>query len=363
MPTPKVERLRIEGVTKAFGNRLALEGFDLEVAGGEFVALLGPSGCGKSTMLNCLAGLLPLSAGTISLDGKRIDGLPPERRGFGMVFQNYALFPHLSVRRNVAFGLHAAKVAKHEIHDRVDSALRQVRLAEYADQYPSQLSGGQQQRVAMARAIVLEPALILMDEPLSNLDAKLRTELRTELRRLHQELGLTTIYVTHDQSEALSLADRIVILRQGRSVQVGTPEAVYTEPAGAFVAAFMGYRNLLPAQMKQTRGGDATVLLADGQLSLRGRDRTDGHAEALVAAVRPEDLTLHEAAAAPDPGGDNVIPATVAVVEYQGNEVAVSAEAAGGLRLQARTTLRVRPGDQITVQVSPSRVLIFAEDS
>ncbi|CAN5580212.1 ABC transporter ATP-binding protein [soil metagenome] len=357
MPDPKLRHLRIEGVSKSFGGQVALSDFHLDVLGGEFVALLGPSGCGKSTMLNCLAGLLPLGAGRITLDDRRIDTLPPERRGFGMVFQNYALFPHLTVRRNVAFGLHARKTPSDEVGPRVERSLEQVRLTEHADRYPSQLSGGQQQRVAMARAIVLEPPLILMDEPLSNLDAQLRTELRTELRRLHQDLGLTTVYVTHDQSEALSLADRIVILRSGRMLQVGTPEEVYTQPAGAYVAAFMGYRNLLPAQLKEARDGRATVLLAGGQVELDGVDRTGDGVGDLVAAIRPEDLRVGGGS-----GGDgdrNLIRCRAEVVEYQGNELVVTAEAAAGLSLQLRTRERVAPGDELSVRADPARVLVF----
>ena len=248
-----LQELRMEGVTRRFGDTAALQELDLAVEGGEFIALLGPSGCGKTTALNCLAGLLPLSAGAIRLDGRRIDGMPPERRGFGMVFQNYALFPHLSVRRNVAFGLAMRRTPKGDAQRRVEQALALVGLEPHADKYPAQLSGGQQQRVAIARAVVIEPSLLLMDEPLSNLDAKLRLEMRTEIRRLHQDLGLTTVYVTHDQEEALSLADRLVLLRDGRVEQVGAPEQIYGEPVSAYAAGFMGYRNMLelPARTHQ----------------------------------------------------------------------------------------------------------------
>src|SRR5207248_10390456 len=192
----------------------------LEVGRGEFIALLGPSGCGKSTALNCLAGLLPLTGGSIWLDDARIDRLKPEGRGFGMVFQNYALFPHMSVRKNIGFGLKMQGRPNAEIAQKVEEALGLVHLVEQAAKHPGQLSGGQQQRVAIARAIVLEPPLVLMDEPLSTLDAKLRLEMRTEIRRLHQTLGLTTVYVTHDQEEALSLSDRLVVLRDGRVQQI-----------------------------------------------------------------------------------------------------------------------------------------------
>src|SRR6266536_5980088 len=219
--------LKLDGVTRRFagaGGKAfnALSEMTLTIRRGEFIALLGPSGCGKSTALNCIAGLMPLSDGSIWLDDQRIDTLPPEKRGFGMVFQNYALFPHMSVRRNVGFGLRMRGVGRDETRRRVDEALRLVQLTQYTDRLPAQLSGGQQQRVAIARAIVLEPPLVLMDEPLSNLDAALRLEMRTEIRRLHQSLGLTTVYVTHDQEEALSLADRLVILREGVVQQIGT---------------------------------------------------------------------------------------------------------------------------------------------
>ncbi|HEU5333671.1 MAG TPA: ABC transporter ATP-binding protein, partial [Actinocrinis sp.] len=214
-PATRFGELRLNGISRAYGAHVALHPLDLTVRGGEFIALLGPSGCGKTTALNSIAGLLPLTAGSIEMDGRRIDTLPPEKRGFGMVFQNYALFPHLTVRANVAFGLKMRKLPKHEIAQRVNAVLGLVRLTEHAHKHPGQLSGGQQQRVAIARAIVLEPPLVLMDEPLSNLDAALRLDMRAEIRRIHQEFGLTTLYVTHDQEEALSLADRLVVLDSG----------------------------------------------------------------------------------------------------------------------------------------------------
>src|ERR1700742_5328944 len=219
--------LRLEGITREFGPMKALSDVSLTVQRGEFIALLGPSGCGKSTALNCIAGLNALSEGAIWLDDARIDVLPPEKRGFGMVFQNYALFPHLSVLDNVGFGLKMRGVARSEIMRRAREALQLVQLVGHENKLPGQLSGGQQQRVAIARAIVIEPPLLLMDEPLSNLHAKLRLEMRAEIRRIHRQLGRTTIYVTHDQDEALSLADRIVVMKDGVVQQVGTPEEVY----------------------------------------------------------------------------------------------------------------------------------------
>src|SRR6266852_804725 len=204
--------LKLDGMSRSFGSVSALKGVTLNVRRGEFIALLGPSGCGKSTALNCLAGLLTLSNGSIWLDSTRIDRLKPAQRGFGMVFQNYALFPHMSVKRNIGFGLSMQGRAQADIEKKVNEALSIVRLGDQSEKLPGQLSGGQQQRVAIARAIVIEPRLVLMDEPLSNLDAKLRLEMRAEIRRIHELIGSATIYVTHDQEEALSLADRIVVM-------------------------------------------------------------------------------------------------------------------------------------------------------
>ncbi|MFK3979250.1 ABC transporter ATP-binding protein [Micromonospora sp. NPDC050397] len=349
-------RLRLDDVSRSFGGHPALEGLDLTIERGEFIALLGPSGCGKSTALNCLAGLLPLTRGSIWSDDTRLDTLPPERRGFGMVFQSYALFPHLSVRRNIAFGLQMRRLPRAEVRRRTDEAIRLVRLEEHAGKLPGQLSGGQQQRVAIARAVVLEPALVLMDEPLSNLDAKLRLEMRTEIRRLHQSLGLTTVYVTHDQEEALSLADRLVVLRDGRVQQIGSPEELHTRPVNRHVADFMGYRNLLP--MRATRRHGSTQMVVEGEgLRLIGSPvgpvapGTD-----VIAAVRPEDLRIAEVQ------GTGLL-ATVEVVEYQGREVAVEARTESGLLLNLRTTQRPALGDWVELVVAPARLLVFPDDS
>ena len=340
--------LRLAGVTRRFGGRDALSGLSLEIRTGEFIALLGPSGCGKSTALNCLAGLLPLSEGSIWQDDKRLDTLPPERRGFGMVFQSYALFPHLSVRKNIAFGLQMRRLPRAEVRRRTDEAIRLVRLEEHATKLPGQLSGGQQQRVAIARAVVLEPSLVLMDEPLSNLDAKLRLEMRTEIRRLHQSLGLTTVYVTHDQEEALSMADRLVVLRDGRVQQVGTPEQLHTRPANRHVADFMGYRNLLP--MRVTSVSRDFVDVEGAGIAWRGTaiGKLMPNDE-VMAAVRPEDLRL----------GEGGVPATVEVVEYQGRELAVEARTEQGAMLHLRAAERPPVGDKISVVADPARVLVF----
>ncbi|MFF9126237.1 ABC transporter ATP-binding protein [Streptomyces sp. NPDC014889] len=362
MTAARISTLRLDGVTRSFGGHQALRGLDLEISGGEFVALLGPSGCGKSTALNCLAGLLPLTGGQILLDDERIDQLAPERRGFGMVFQNYALFPHMTVRNNVGFGLKMAKVPKAEAAERVGRALDMVQLTDHAHKRPGQLSGGQQQRVAIARAIVLEPRLVLMDEPLSNLDAALRLEMRAEIRRLHQRLGLTTVYVTHDQEEALSLADRLVVLRDGRTQQIGTPEEVYSRPANRYVASFMGYRTLLDATVTGTRGSHVVVDIAGSPLV--GLDR-DGVAAGgrVTAAIRPEDL---DAVTGDEPAdgtsGTPGLPATVEVVEYHGRELAVQARLTDGRRVHFRTGKRLAPDESVRLVAPPDRVLVFAAD-
>ncbi|WP_431975569.1 ABC transporter ATP-binding protein [Micromonospora haikouensis] len=344
--------LRIRALRREFGSFAALEGLDLDVPAGEFVALLGPSGCGKSTALNLLAGLLEPTTGTVSLDGRRIDRLPPEKRGIGMVFQNYALFPHLTVADNIAFGLRMRGCPKPERAERVRRALDLVRLRAQADRYPRQLSGGQQQRVAIARAVVVEPRLVLMDEPLSNLDASLRLDLRTEIRALHQQLGLTTIYVTHDQAEALSLADRLVVLRDGTVQQVGTPAEVYERPANAFVAGFVGYRNRVPGEL-------AAGVFDAGPLVLRvgGTGSTPPDGGRVVAMIRPEDLLITRE---PATGAGNEVPVDVRVCEYQGRSFAVEGTGPGGRVLHGRSDQPVRPGERAVAVVAPDRIRVFA---
>lgn len=350
------ESLELRDVGRSFGGHQALAGLDLTVRAGEFIALLGPSGCGKSTALNCLAGLLPLTHGQILLDGRRVDTVPSEKRGFGMVFQSYALFPHLTVEKNVAFGLQMRGLPRAEISRRVAEAIALVKLEQHAKKLPGQLSGGQQQRVAIARAVVLEPSLVLMDEPLSNLDAKLRLDMRTEIRRLHQELGLTTIYVTHDQEEALSLADRLVVLREGRVQQIGTPDDLYDHPRNWHVADFMGYRNILVGGLVDGGDGGATVRV--GALTLRGRPVGDvGAGDDVRVAVRPDDLTV--LADGREPRDGNAVEGTVAVVEYHGREFAVVVQTADGTTLHVRTPTAPAVGDVVRLTAAADRVLVF----
>jgi len=338
--------LRLDRISRDFGHLHALRDVSLTVRRGEFVALLGPSGCGKSTALACIAGLMQLTDGAIWLDGQRVDQLGPEQRGFGMVFQNYALFPHLSVRKNVAFGLVSQRRPKDEIARRVTEALSVVRLDAQAEKLPGQLSGGQQQRVAIARAIVVEPPLVLMDEPLSNLDAKLRLEMRAEVRRIHSMLGCSTIYVTHDQEEALSLADRILVLIDGQTQQLGTPEDLYTRPASPAVAEFMGYRNLLRSLADRVDNGLA-VTVGGAQVLGTPQGPVNG---TVVVAIRPEDLV-------PTPGGP--IAATVELAEYHGRDFYAVLRGAGGEDLFCRSQVRLRPGESVRLAVAPERVLVY----
>ncbi len=338
--------LRLDRLGRDFGQMRALRDVSLTVRRGEFVALLGPSGCGKSTALNCIAGLLELTHGSLWLDDTRIDELGPEARGFGMVFQNYALFPHMTVRRNIAFGLTTLRRPKDEIVRRVNDAIGVVQLGQHADKLPGQLSGGQQQRVAIARAIVVEPPVVLMDEPLSNLDAKLRLEMRAEVRRIHAMLGCSTVYVTHDQEEALSLADRILVLIDGQTRQIGTPEELYAKPATPDVAEFMGYRNLLQS-VATPRDGSVMVNVAGAQVlgTPQGAIGTK-----VVVAIRPEDLV---------PTTDGPISATVEIAEYHGRDFYAVLRASDDAVLYCRSPARVTVGEELRLAARPERVLVY----
>jgi len=323
--------LSVERIKKSYRNTVALEAVEIGVERGEFLALLGPSGCGKSTLLRIIAGLLDADGGRIALDGRDITKLPPWRRDIGLVFQNYALFPHMSVRQNVGFGLEMRKVAPAEIARQVDEALDVVRLRDYADRRPSELSGGQQQRVAIARAIAIKPRLLLLDEPLSNLDAVLRNSVRVELRELHERTGLTTIMVTHDQAEALTLADRVAVLSRGRVLQHDTAEAIYEQPKTAFVASFVGSP---PANLVTISKTGGAVLVGDvpwlppagiaGALAARPQPT-------LQLALRPETLSLVPRAT------PHAIAGTIRTVEYMGGDRLTHVDA-GGQIIQVRTT-------------------------
>ena len=284
--------IHFENVVKKYGENVIIPGLSLDVREGEFFTLLGPSGCGKTTLLRMVAGFNSIEGGTISFNGRVINDIAPNKRNIGMVFQNYAVFPHMTVRENVAFGLENRHLPKDEIKRRVDEILETVKITQYADRLPERLSGGQQQRVALARAIVIKPDVLLMDEPLSNLDAKLRIEMRNAIRQIQNSVGITTIYVTHDQEEALAISDRIAVMNQGRVMQVGTPSEIYAKPENPFVAGFIGVSNFLNCDVTKCEGGMAKVSIK-GELDIDVPVRKSYTGKAQLSA-RPEQLFFSE---------------------------------------------------------------------
>jgi ABC-type Fe3+/spermidine/putrescine transport system ATPase subunit len=345
--------LVLDRLTKHYGDHAAVDTLSLTVADGEFLVLLGPSGCGKTTTLRMIAGFVEASTGQVSLGGRDITREPPHRRNIGVVFQNYALFPHLSVFENVAFGLRRRKRPEAEIRTRVARALGLVRLDDFADRMPKQMSGGQQQRVAIARALVIEPDILLLDEPLSALDAKLRLEVRQELKALQRLLGIATILVTHDQDEAMSLGDRLVVMNAGRVEQIGSPQDLYRQPASRFVAGFIGRGNFLEG------AGAGNRFISRQGWELRTARPVDSVATVLI---RPEAVELAATV------GADMVPARVALVTYLGPITEVVLELAGGDRLVAEQASggwldRARPGQDIGVGIPAEAVIgLGAED-
>src|SRR6059036_2089903 len=281
--------LSLRGVSKGFDRVTAVDRVTLEIADGELFTLLGPSGCGKTTLLRLIAGFGAPDTGEIWFGERRVDQLRPYERNIGMVFQNYALWPHMTARANITYGLRLRKLDGATIARRLAEGLRKVNLAGLEDRYPGQLSGGQQQRVALARALVLNPDILLLDEPLSNLDAKIRVQVRAEIRKLQQELGITTIYVTHDQEEALSLSDRVAVMKDGRVLQVGIPKELYERPRTRFVADFVGTNNLVPGEVQERRGDQLVVDTALGRLRAIPNGAVAGRC---VLAIRPENVAI-----------------------------------------------------------------------
>ncbi|WP_138466729.1 ABC transporter ATP-binding protein [Poseidonocella sp. HB161398] len=318
--------ITLQALSKSYGGTVTVDRLDLDMREAEFLAFLGPSGCGKSTTLRMIAGLAMPDSGRILFGERDVTRLPPYRRNAGLVFQGYALFPNMTVAGNVAFGLQMRRTGKAETEERVRRALELVRMAHLADRLPRQLSGGQQQRVALARAIVYSPDALLLDEPLSALDAKLRAEVRSELRRLQQDLALTTVFVTHDQDEAISVADRIAVMSAGRIEQVGRPEEIYAAPASLFVAEFLGMSNFLPG----ASDGPGRFRLASGQVL--GFGRTGARARGATLAVRPENIRLSRGAPAEAPGDCQAVDAVVEEVLYRGSLVEYRLDL-GGTRL------------------------------
>ena len=348
--------LSIQNVRKAFGATTVVQDFNLDVERGEFVSFLGPSGCGKTTMLRIVAGFEEPSAGLVMVGGKDVTNLKPNQRDIGMVFQAYALFPNLTVAQNIGFGLKVAGVAKAETDARVAEMLSIIKLPEFGDRYPYQLSGGQQQRVALARALAPRPKLLLLDEPLSALDAKVRVSLREEIRGIQKKLGITTIFVTHDQEEALSMSDRIVVMYDGKAEQVGTPFEIYNKPATRFVASFVGTLNVLEATVSDAAGGKVRVggsdlVLKQGLNGARAGDT-------LSLALRPEAISLGK-----QPGRDASLGGEILEVSFLGSVIRMRVGLGGSAvsldTFNNPTTPPPHVGDRIEISFSSSDLLVL----
>jgi len=309
--------VKLENLEKSFGSIVAVNNISLEIEEGEFFTILGPSGCGKTTTLRMIAGFYKPDKGKIYFDKKLINRLAPEKRNIGMVFQNYALWPHMSVFKNVSFGLEMRKVSDDETKSRVNSTLDLVNLGDFGDRTPDQLSGGQQQRVALARALVIKPDVLLLDEPLSNLDAKLRVEMRTEIKKLQKSLGITTIYVTHDQKEALAVSDRLAVMGLGKIVQVGSPLEIYTKPANKFVASFIGLINLFQGKILKVNETDVWIKTNAGLDLVSSSIRNVKEGMEVIVAVRPEHIEVHSKDFSSEKG--NILNGKVEGIEYLGD--------------------------------------------
>jgi putative spermidine/putrescine transport system ATP-binding protein len=347
-------KLEAFGLAKQYGETVALQPTDLTVQAGEFLTLLGPSGSGKTTLLQMIAGLVAPSAGRIEIDGKDVTWVEPGRRGIGMVFQSYALFPHMSVWDNVAYGLRMRRKSRDEVRAAVDGALEMVRMSEYAKRFPNELSGGQQQRIALARCFAYRPSVILLDEPLGALDKKLREHMQSEIRRLHKELGATFVYVTHDQDEALTLSDRICLMNQARVEQVGTPADLYDRPATRFAAGFIGHSNLLEGAIDTGRGsaGEPILLAAGGRIPLPQTAALPPAARHCLL-LRPEAPRLVEAKS-------GFVDGTIADVVFFGSDTRVQLSMPDGSELTVRCERGVSPriGDTVGLVWDPYRTTL-----
>ncbi|MEY8117379.1 putative 2-aminoethylphosphonate ABC transporter ATP-binding protein [Falsihalocynthiibacter sp. BN13B15] len=354
--------LNIENLWKAFGTFLALKDISLEINEGEFVCFLGPSGCGKTTLLRAIAGLDLQTKGKVTQDGKDVSNLPPAERDFGIVFQSYALFPNLTIEKNIAFGLENTGRSKSEITARVRELLELVGLSEQGKKYPAQLSGGQQQRIALARAIATNPGLLLLDEPLSALDAKVRVYLRHEIKELQRKLGVTTVMVTHDQEEALSMADRIVVMNHGIIEQVGSPTEIYRTPANLFVADFIGEMNQIKSIV--TEGGRLSI----GEKTFACLEHEFQDGDAVVAAIRPEDVIPHKAGYEATDADRNCIEVRLQEMEFLGsfwrcrlqNERFEGSELIADFSINAVRRLDLGEGKNMVIELPNDRLMAFS---
>jgi iron(III) transport system ATP-binding protein len=359
--------VKFESVTKILGQAKAVDNLTLDIGGGELFFLLGPSGCGKTTALRSVAGFYTPDKGRILFNDKDQSRVPPHKRNTGMVFQNYALWPHMNVWDNVAYGLKMRHVSESEKKQRVRHALEIVHMQAYAERMPNQLSGGQQQRVALARALVIEPDVVLLDEPLSNLDAKLRVEMRTQIKDIHRKIGRTMIYVTHDQAEALSMADRIAVMRRGRLVQAGTPHELYTRPQSAFVAEFIGGTNLIRGTLEEI-GDLLTVKTGAGLIYAKNGVKGIAPGASVFCSVRPESLRLTSAAESSGrPAGPaNELLAEVQSIMYLGDNEQYALRLADNSIVRAveynQPTRKAQVGDRLALQFDSQAVVVLAEE-
>jgi iron(III) transport system ATP-binding protein len=373
--------IAIRGLSKSFGARdasfAAVADLDLDIADNSFVTLLGPSGCGKTTTLRLIAGYIVPDKGTIEVDGKVLSSpgavIPPEARGMGMVFQNYAVWPHKTVFENVVFGLKLRRLAAAAARKRVEETLALVNLSGLEGRYPNELSGGQQQRVALARSLVVEPSILLLDEPLSNLDAKLRERMRTELKELQRRTGITFVYVTHDQAEALALSDHVAVISGGRLQQYGTPLTVYAHPANRMVADFMGLVNLVPGKVRDVANGRGRVVAGELALDIVALDGLKP-GEAVDVAIRPENIRLHAASSAATTAalaseasgqrGDSKVRAKITNHVFLGNISEYYATLPGGqvLRVQTHPLQRFAVGEEVAVEVDAAQCSVFRRE-
>lgn len=352
--------LILDHVIKSYGKLRAVDDLNLEVQEGELLTLLGPSGCGKTTTLRAVSGFVTLDSGRILIGQRNITEIPPERRGIGLVFQNYALWPHMTVFQNLAFGLQLKKLPKETIKKKVEEGLSMVKLAGFESRYPRQLSGGQQQRVALARALALEPDILLLDEPLSNLDALLREQMRFEIAQIHKQSGITSIYVTHDQTEAMVISDRIAVMDRGKIVQIGKPTDIYSSPANKFVAGFMGTTSFIYGLVSEA-GQDLTSVRTNSGLILKGRGSGLAKGEEVNIAVRPENIKFLYTS--PGPQGEqkpNTFEVRVARASYIGELIDYQLDLKGSLvRAKGETSNPLAEGASVWIQIDPQQLSIL----
>ncbi|MGP1531064.1 MAG: ABC transporter ATP-binding protein [Treponema sp.] len=357
--------INVDHVIKAYKDNPehpVIPDLSVQIKNGEFFTLLGPSGCGKTTLLRMIAGFNSIEGGTIAFDSQVINDIPAHKRNIGMVFQSYAVFPHLTVRQNVEYGLKIRKVEKSELKKRVDAVLKSVKIEEYQDRLPERLSGGQQQRVALARAIVIHPQVLLMDEPLSNLDAKLRIEMRSAIREVQKQIGITTVYVTHDQEEALAISDRIAVMKDGIIQQIGSPEEIYARPYNTFVSTFIGHSNLFYGTVKKDSG--IAVEFANGyKIKMNNLDDSVVDGQKVVVSVRPEEFSI----------SDNGLKCKISNSTFLGKYTNYVLDFADGMCLENQPSIEFsqdlghsehiyRSGDSISLAPNPTKINVFTED-